>query len=61
MWDDHLTVRVLLPAKINDGDADDEASSRMSKTVIRSVLALCRLHTANLTSYSASLGARRTA
>lgn len=61
MWDDHLTVRVLPPAKRNDGDDDNEVSSRMSTTVIQFVFALCRLHTANLTSYSTSLGARRTA
>lgn len=57
MWDDRLTVRVLLPAKRNDGNDDNEVSSRMSKTV----LALCRLHTANRVSYSTSLGARATA
>lgn len=46
MWDDHLTVWVLLLAKRNDGDDDSEVSSRMSKTVILFVLALCHLYTA---------------
>lgn len=65
MWNDHLTVPVLLPAKRNDGDEvlflHDDVSSCMSKTVIQFALALCRLHTANFMSYSTSLGACHTA